>query len=366
MRIGLVTSHLEIGGIPRHVVTLSRALVRRGHAVTVVSGGGVLVGELGQAGIVYRGMPLRTKSEVHPKLLAAVLALRRIVRQDGIDLLHAHTRVAQVVAAAVSAATGVPFVTTCHGFYRLRLGRRLVPCWGRRVIAISGAVRRWLLAAGVPDDRIVTVLNGIDVEPGSWIVDEGALAQFRQAAGLDSGPVVGIVGRVVQVKGHRWLLEAFARVASEITEAQLLVVGDGPDRPTLEQMAAAMGLSRRVRCVASVPDVRIALAAMDVVAVPSLWEEPFGLVVVEAMAAGRAVVASNAGGIPEIIRDGETGVLVERGDTAGLIAALGRLLRDDACRSRLAEAGRQAAVERFSSGRMAAEVEAVYCAVATR
>ncbi len=366
MRILQLTSHLEIGGIPRHVVTLAGALARRGHVVAVASGGGALAAELAGAGVARRQVSLKTKSELHPKLWAAILVLSGIVRRDGIQVLHAHTRVAQVVAAVVSSATGVPYVATCHGFYRQRLGRRLLPCWGRRTIAISDAVRRWLLAIGVPAERIVTVLNGIDVDPSRWQVAEDELSRFRAAAGLRDGPVVGIVGRVVDVKGHRWLLESFKRLADRVPDAQLLVVGEGPDRLALERAASAKGLQDRVRFAGSTPDIRVPLAAIDVVAVPSLWEEPFGLVVVEAMAAGRAVVASKAGGIPEIVRHGETGLLVERGDVVGLAEALARLLQDQALRSRMAAAGRRIAAERFSSERMATEMEEAYRAAVAR
>jgi len=359
MRILQVASHLEIGGIPRHVVTLAQGLARRGHAVAVASGGGVLAAELRAARVAHRQVPLHVKSELHPALAVAVARLLGIVRRERIDLLHAHTRVAQVAATFVSRLTSVPYVATCHGFYRQRLGRRLWPCWGRRTIAISDAVRRWLEASGASSARIAMVLNGIDVAPECWTVSTQEQQRYRQELRLGSEPVIGIVGRVAAVKGHRWLLEAFGALASDDVAAQLLIVGGGPERATLEREVAARPWASRVRWTTAA-DVRLPLSMMDVVVVPSLWEEPFGLVAVEAMAAGRPVVASRAGGLPEIVVDGETGLLAARGDMPGLASALRRLLADAALRRRLGEAGRQRAVERFSSERMAVDTEAVY------
>lgn len=363
MRILQIASHLEIGGIPRHVVTLARELARRGHAVAVASGGGALAAELRASAIAHRQVPLHVKSELHPAVAVAVAQLRGIVRRDRIELLHAHTRVAQVAAAVVSRLTGVPYVATCHGFYRRRVGRRLFPCWGVRTIAVSEAVRRWLETSGVPAARIATVLNGIDVAPECWAVSAQEWQRYRQELRLGAEPVIGVIGRVAAVKGHRWLLEAFGALAANGVAAQLLVIGGGPERSVLEREVAAQPWASRVRWTV-VADVHVPLSVMDVVVVPSLWEEPFGLVAVEAMAAGRPVVASRVGGLPEIVEDHYTGLLVEPGDRAGLAEGLKRLLADPALRTRFGAAGRQRAVERFSDERMAAEVETVYRAVA--
>ncbi len=140
MKIFLLTTHLEMGGIPIYVIELARALKRRGHEPVVLSSGGMLQRRLAGEGIRHYQISCRTSSEISPKLWLGVFpGLLKIFREERPDLIHAHTRVTQVLAWALSSVTGVPYVTTCHGLYRFRWGRRVFRCWGSWVMAISHA-----------------------------------------------------------------------------------------------------------------------------------------------------------------------------------------------------------------------------------
>jgi glycosyltransferase involved in cell wall biosynthesis len=177
----------------------------------------------------------------------------------------------------------------------------------------------------------------------------------RVLGGSETRPLVLTPARLNAQKGHDALLEAIVAVP----DALFLLAGDGPDRERLEARAAELGVAERVRFLGRREDVPQLLAACDVFALPSLYDGS-SLAVLEAMAAGRAVVSSAIGGTAELIEDGETGLLVPPGDPAALATALRRLIGDEELRSRIADRGRQRVETDFSRQAMAAKVERVY------
>lgn len=288
MKIFLLTTHLEMGGIPVYVVELARMLKRRGHEPVVFSDAGFLERRLAEEKIRHVRIPSRTSSEMNPKLwLGAFPRLFTEIRREKPDLIHSHTRVTQVLGWVVSSILGVPYVTTCHGLYKFRLGRRFFRCWGRWVMAISVAtmnrmVQQYRLA---PPHQVILVENGIDVDRFRQAPDPARVERFRQANGLNGGLVIGAVARLSSVKGLDLLLQAAAPLMKEFSGLQILLVGDGPAREDLVRLAYELGIADRVAICHSVEDTRVPLSQMQVFAAPA-WKEGFGLAIVEAMAAG--------------------------------------------------------------------------------
>ena len=214
-------------------------------------------------------------------------------------------------------------------------------------VAVSQAVRDWACARyGLPAARVEVLYAGHDIArfaapPG------GARAAIRAALGLAAqAPVIALVGRLlIAQKGQDLMIRAMADVRRKYPDAALLIVGDGPDRAPLEALTRELGLGSAVRLLGHRDDIPELLAAADVVAVPSVCEEGLGLVALEGMAASRPVVVSASGGLPEIVRDGETGLVVPMGDAVALAAAVLRLLSDDALARHLVAAAR-----RYASG----------------
>lgn len=362
MKVFLLTTHLEMGGIPIYVLELARLLKKRGHEPVVFADSGSLEQRLAAHGIRHVRIPAKTSSEMNPKLwLSAFPRLLTAIRKEKPDIIHSHTRVTQVLGWAATDLLRKPYVTTCHGLYKFRLGRRFLRCWGKWVMAISNAtmnrlVQQYRLA---PPHQVILVENGIDVARFGQAPDPAEVERFKQANGLNGGPVIGAVARLSPVKGLDLLLKAVPPLLKEFPDLKVLLVGDGPAREELVKLAYELGISDRVAISPPVDDTRVPLALMQVFAAPA-WEEGFGLAIVEAMAAGVPVVASDAGGPGEIIEHGKSGLLIQPGDKEALEQSLRRLLKEADSRRQLAEQGRRRAKERYDLERVVTQVEEVY------
>lgn len=191
-------------------------------------------------------------------------------------------------------------------------------------------------------------------------VSEKRLERLRDLYGLElDSPVVGTTSRLSSEKGLHVLLEAFALVLSRLSRARLLIVGDGPERTSLERQAQALDIRHAVIFAGFQSDVAAHLRLFWITAAPSIWEEPCPLSVIESLAAGVPVVASRVGGIPEVVRDGETGLLVEQGNLQQLATAISRVLEEPILRQRLGE-GCRAHDQRASMRCHLERMEALY------
>lgn len=362
MKILLLTTHMDTGGISVYVASLARGLKEQGHAPQVVSAGGWLERRLAKEGIPHRTVSSQTSSELNPRLWLEVFPrLIQLIRTEQPDILHAHTRVMQVLAWACSKVTGVPFVTTCHGLYRFRIGRRYFRCWGRSVMAISGAsmhrlVKQYTLA---PPHQVTLVVNGVEVDRLSQPVPEEEIRWFRQVNGLTGEPIIGAIARLSPVKGLDIFLRAVPPLLKDFPKLQVLLVGDGSAREDLVRLAYELKVAEHVVISHSVEDTRIPMALMKV-CVSAAFREGFGLSIVEAMAAGLPVVVTDAGGPTEIVDQGRCGLLVPPGDPKAIERAVRRLLTDETLYRQMVERGKERARNFYDMKRVVQEVEVVY------
>jgi glycosyltransferase involved in cell wall biosynthesis len=309
----------------------------------------------------------RLRREVSPADdLRSAVRLARAIHGWHPDVVHGHTYKAGVVASIVARLLGTPAVIfTPHGHIfgedaRIpgvpRGGwRRAVLYWihrgagacAHRVTTLSEAdwaEHRQLRLAS--DTKLVVIENGVDV---------GRFNGRRGGSGLS----IASVGRLSEEKGHRYLIEAMPRIRGAYPGAVLSIAGDGPERGALERRAQELGLDSSVRFLGQVNDTPDLLSGTDVYVQPSLYEG-LGLSIAEAMAAGCAVVATRVGGVPALVRDGATGVLVRPADPAALAEAVVGLLSDAARARSLAEAARVHVARHFSLRRMVERYEALY------
>lgn len=354
-----LTTHLNRGGISRYIVSLAKALSEKGQKVFVASSGGDMEAELISGSIPHFKVDIKTKSEISPKLFAARHKLIKFIADNKIALIHAHTRVAQVLADSISRRTGIPYVTTCHGFFKPKFFRRLHPCWGRRVIAISRAVKDHLINDfKVEESRIVLVYNGIDLKRFPHLPTPDERAQAKAHLGFDGKRVIGIITRFSRSKGVHYLIEAMPYILKKCDNALLFIVGDGEEGGSLKSLAQKMGLNNRVVFSEGSSDTFKLLSAMDVFAFPTMVEG-LGLSAIEALACGVPVAASNVGGVPEVVDDKKTGFLFAPGDIRGLADAVLKVLANG-LGDAVSQKARASVEDRFNIDKMADEILDVY------
>jgi glycosyltransferase involved in cell wall biosynthesis len=342
-----------LGGQEVRTLNEARWTAERGWRVLLAcQPDGRLAGRAREAGVETR--PVRMRGPLDPRGLAALV---RLVRREHVSLVHTHSSIDAWLGGMAARLCRVPVVRTRHVSIAIRRGPNPVYRWlADRVITSGEAIRRVVLAAGVPPARVVAIPAGVNLESFPF----GLKApEIERELGLGS-PVVGSVAMFRGSKGHPQLLQAFARVRERHPRASLLLVGDGIRRPWVEQLAREAGLADAVVFTGFRPDVPALLAAMDCFALASTRTEGVPQALLQAFAVGVPVVASRIGGIPEVVTDGETGLLVESEAVPPLAAAIERVLEDPVGAAERARAARALVEARFSHGRSVDRLLALY------
>ena len=360
MRILQVCSARTLGGGERHVADLSNSLMERGHQVYVaVTHHSPLIARLSSvpAENVFE-LRLRNAFDV-----PSALRLARFIREQKIELVHAHLG-RDYPLASLAVRRYAQLVMTRHVMFPLNRLHALTLSRVARVIAVSEAVARALREQKICAERKIQVIpNGIDLKRFERAMSAEERAAVREKIGARAGLLVGTVGSLLPLKGHEEFVRAAALVTAKRDDVSLVIIcGDEPRehpfRTQLESLIAALKLQSRVRLMNWPGELAPFYDALDLY-VSASHTEAFGLSIVEAMAAGRAVVATATEGAREIIRDGETGSLVPVRDAEKLAQAISALLENTEERNRLGSCAR-ADVQRFSLERMVEAVEQVY------
>ncbi len=362
MKILLLTTHLNIGGISTYVVSLAKALKAKGHEVFVASSGGMLVPELVVGGVSHLKIDIRTKSEISPKVIKAIFEILKIARRLNIDVIHAQTRVTQVIGFFASRLSGKSFITTCHGFFRRNIGRVVLPSWGDRVIAISEAVRGHLVKDfRVKEDRVSLVYNGIDVKRFLKGFSDKEKDELKDRFGIRKDySVIGTVARFTPDKGQDVLLRALVEILKEKPNVQLVFVGDGRERSHIIDLAQRLDITKNVIFVRSQLNTVSVLSVMDVFMFTPKRKEGLGIAALEALASGKPVVGTKVGGISSVIEDGVNGFLVEPSRPELLVEPVVKLLKDKGLYQKMSHAGKEIVVQKFSINGMTDKVEEIY------
>lgn len=359
-RVVQVIPDLGVGGAERMLVHLATGLDRARYEVAVVSFydpcGSAIEADLARGGIelVHLGKTVGFDVRMFGRLAGA---LRRL----GAGVVHTHRAVLHYLLPSLMGPLRKRTAHTVHNLAEhevpgvVRLAHRLAFRVGVAPVAIGDLVAESIVRVyGMPPRAVIP--HGIPV--ARFAAPSVARGAWRAANGVPAGATaLACVCRLSAQKNVGALLEAFGRLGD--LDAVLLVAGDGPLRSTLEAAGRDLGIAGRVRFLGARSDVPDLLGATDVCVLPSLWEgNP--LAILEAMAAGVPVVATRVGGVPEFVRDGETGSLVPPGDVGALEVALRRIVTDAAFRRALGSGARRVAVERFDVARMVSDYERLY------
>lgn len=364
MKILMATMSLDIGGAETHIVELAKELKHQGHDVAVISNGGVYVPEIQAAGIRHYQAPLHRRSL--RDMLRAERILKRVIREERPDVVHAHARIPAFLCGRLHRRMGFPFVTSCHGVYHVSGALKLLSDWGERVLAVSEDIRDYLETQyRIPPDRITLTINGIDTDKFSPAVSG---EKTRAELGLGTAPVVGHVSRLDQASSlaARQLIEIAPELDRAFPGVRVLIVGGGDVYGELSARAGEInGLLGRECLTLTGPrtDVSELVAACDVFVGVSR-------AALEAMAAGKPVVLSGAQGhtglfVPELLEKAmDTNFCCRTDPTAApeelLEAVCQALALPPEEKERLGAYGRRVIQEHYSVRRMAADCLGVY------
>jgi glycosyltransferase involved in cell wall biosynthesis len=376
-----VIARLNVGGPALHVAYLTAGLAERGYDTTLVAG---TLGR-GEESMEFvadaKGVSIEVIEELGRSIsllrdTRAVLRLAQLIRRERPAILHTHTAKAGAVgrvAALLAGSARPPIVVhTFHGHvlrgyfnrvatFGFRTLERALARVTTKLIAVSPEVRDDLVRLGVaPAEKFAVIRLGIELDQRVGTGD-GRRAETRRLLGLGRGEpfVVGWVGRMTAVKRTDLVVRALRALVDRGVDARLLLVGDGPDRDGLERLAHDLGVVKRCLFLGYQEDVARFYDAIDVLLLPSV-NEGTPVSVIEALAAERPAVATRVGGIPDVVRDGVDGFLVDGDEPDALAERLAELAADPPRRAAMGEAGRARVLERYAVDRLVDDVDALY------
>jgi glycosyltransferase involved in cell wall biosynthesis len=367
-RLLLIITKSEFGGAQKHVYYLATRLPRDRYEVSVACGtGGLLIPKLREAGIEVIPIPNLVR-EINPiRDFLALLDLFRLIRRKRPHIVHTNSTKAGFLGRLAAKLAGVPVIIfTAHGFVLnepLGLLKRLLFYAVERIggmlsdliIAVSEADRQLAINFKIINpNRIITIHNGLDISYSTIEQKSKAVLGLQ-----DDHRIIGTVANFYPTKGLPFFIQAIPYVRDVFPETNFVIVGDGRQRSELERLTTELGLDSCLFFLGQRDDVSQILPLFDVFVLPSVKEGlPYALL--EAMAAARPVVATAVGGVPEVIMDGQTGLLVPPKDPEALAQAIITFLRNPERARAMGEAGRKRVLEHFTVERMVAETERVY------
>jgi glycosyltransferase involved in cell wall biosynthesis len=374
-KIVRVITRLNIGGPAQHAVLLTAHLAARGIPSLLVTGRqGSWEGEMMDLAVRH-GVDLITIPTLSNRITFAAdaqafLRLYCLFRRERPAIVHLHLLKARALGALAARLAGVPIVietfhgTLFAGYYHplvvrgLIVGERWLARLMDAVIAVSERVADEIVRLRIaPVHKVRTIPLGLDLD--RFIAPFGPPVLRQELRVATSTKLVGYVGRLVPIKGLPYLIWAAAEVTRVVPDVRFLLIGDGSERVRLERMVREAGLAQMVYFLGWRNDLELIYPDLNVVVLPSL-NEGTPMSAIEAMAAGCPVVATQVGGVPDLIRDGESGLLVPPRDAGALAAAMIRVLNHRDLGLSLGAAARRAVYPRFSIDRLASDIEQSY------
>ena len=349
------------GGQERRILSEMTGMAERGHRLILATRRQAkLAAQARKCGIETIDLPFSGKFD-----LRSILPLSRLIQRERIDIVNTHSGIDSWVGAFAARLGGAHLVRTRH--LNLPLHRHwynFVHFMAQRVVSCGETMRRNLIDnCGFPETQVVSIPTGIDFET---FVARRTRAEIRRDLGIDDAAfVILMVGIIRSVKRHEVALRAFARFRASAPQAVLLLAGDGPMRGDMERLAQDLGLAGAVRFLGYREDVPDLFAAADCALLTSR-SEGVPQAVTQGLGCGLPTIATRVGGVPELIEDGKTGLLVAPEDTEAIAAGLSRFAADPDFAHRLGAAGRAHVHRHFSRAAMLEATERLYAEICGR
>lgn len=348
LNVLLLAGRFEVRGSSRQTLSLAHRLPALGIHPEIVCTDAQLVPPAQREGLVFREL-----AHLRSPLFgwAARHWLFRQLEDHPPDLIHIQQRGMLPTGRWLASRLERPYVLSIHDYLAPRETLKLEWVWCRRIIAVSESVKAELKAqAGLPDDRITVIHSGVETELGP---------QQRDVLSSQQAPVIGTAGPLEAAKGLRYFLDAVPAVLERHPEAEFLITGAGPEEANLRRQVRELAVAAHVTFVPDLMDLHQSLSAMDVFVLPSL-KQGLGTIMLEAMARGRPVIATSAGGVYSVVADGRTGLLVPPRDSAALARRVVELLDDPLKARQIGRAAREMVQREFPLARMVEQTAWLY------
>ncbi|VAX35108.1 Glycosyltransferase [hydrothermal vent metagenome] len=355
MRVLQILPELNVGGVETGTVDFGKYLVAHNHHSVVVSNGGKLVERLEKCGSKHYTLAVHKKSL--RSIIYLIKPLRDIIQKEKVDIVHARSRVPAWIAYFACQKTKATFITTCHGAYNNRWFSQVMG-WSKLMIVPSNAIARHMIERyKVTSNRLRCIPRSVDMEKFKGL-------PFKESINTKN-PMIIVIGRLTPIKGHRYFLQAMVPIVQKFPKTKIQIVGDASAnkeeyKKELHILVRRLGLKEHVAFLGNRQDVPELLAKSDVLVFPSIVPESFGRVILEAQMVGVPVVATNVGGVVDIIDDEKTGLLVMPKDAQGITAAVERLLSDQEFVGKLTKAAKIKLEANFTLEHMASQTLKVY------
>jgi glycosyltransferase involved in cell wall biosynthesis len=373
-----IITRLIRGGAEHNTLLTVIGLERLGYDVSLAAGPsdeweGDIEKDARQAGVKLRLLH-NLGREISPwNDLLTLLKLYFYIKKERFDIVHTHVSKAGILGRWAAKLAGVPIIVHTthgnifHGYFNsfftkfFILLQKLTALITDKMITLTDIEKEQWLNQGIgKSTQYTAILSGIDLKRFNPENVQIEPYEMRKKLGLHTNDfVIGTVGRIVPIKGHKYFIQAAAEVIREIPNAKVLLVGDGPIRNEMEELTVQLGIEGQVFFLGVRKDVPELLSIMDLFVLPSL-NEGMGRALVEAMAMGLPVIASQVGGVPEVVTDGKTGILVPAQNPTALAKAIVKLARDAKLSRELAQAGYKRAHSAFGAETMVDRISAVY------
>ena len=352
----LITPQLSVGGAERQVVILANELKKRNHKVTILSSGGIFELELMNNDITSLMAPVQNKDLL--SFVRTTRIIRNTIKKFDVDIIHCHAAIPTLAARLASVGKGIPIVCTGHGWEqsKFNLIAPLLSISSDRVIAISEKMRHSMISGGATSNKIEVIYNAVDKSP---LLD--TTGGFKKELGLSTSHILlGMVSRIsVPFKGHSLLIKAMAELVKEFPYLRLAIIGDGKFRHQYEMQVENENLNEYIFFTGNRTNMSYVYSGIDILVLPSL-REGLPVVVLEAMAAGKAVIATDVGGTSEIIMQGESGLLIKANDIVDLRESIKSLIVEPRKIYEMGNRGRSIVSDKFSVERFVLKTENLY------
>ena len=350
---------LEIGGMERVVASIARGLDPEAYEVSVwsIARGGQIASELEKEGKQVKVLGI--DNYYNP---LNVFKLSNLIKKERPDIIHTHGYFASTIGRIAAKLAKVPIIVThVHSTYwgytkRNILIERELSKFTDRIICCSDAVKRFVVEhENISDKKAVTIYNGVEIK------EVNDSFKSREALGIRENDImITTVGSLTPHKGQRYLIEAVAHSMKTHDNIRCFIVGDGPLRVEFENYAISLGIGAHINFLGRVGDISEVINATDIFVMPSSGREGLGIAVLEAMAYGKPVIASDIGGLPEVVIDSATGYLVKPKDVHSIASVINKLVEDGSARIAMGSEGKRVFEERFKAKFMISRIDDLY------